>query len=124
MLTYEEALAQILSHTAAAVAPVQTPLAEALGLVLAEDFSYVLTICRRLTTAVWMGSRSAPPTSPFAGTVLPVQGDIAAGALSIPMLSAATTALRIMTGAPVPDGADTVVPVEDTEARARAASRS
>ena len=48
--------------------------------------------------------------------VLQVQGDIAAGMLSVPTLRAGW-ALRIMTGAPVPDGADTVVPVEDTEAR-------
>ena len=52
------------------------------------------------------------------GAVLPVQGDIAAGALSIPTLMP-QTALRIMTGAPLPDGADTVVPVEDTETRGK-----
>ena len=47
---------------------------------------------------------------------LPVSGDIPAGALSLPALTFGS-ALRIMTGAPVPPGADTVVPVEDTEER-------
>ena len=114
MLTYEEALAQILSHTAP-LAPVQVPLADALGLVLAEDLA---------------ASHDLPPfdNSSMDGfavraadiavneAVLPVQGDIAAGALSIPTLRP-QMALRIMTGAPVPDGADAVVPVEDTETR-------
>lgn len=45
---------------------------------------------------------------------LPVVGDIPAGPSSSPRL-APGTAMRIMTGAVVPDGADCVVPVEDTE---------
>ncbi|MET3564558.1 molybdopterin molybdotransferase [Leifsonia sp. 563] len=45
---------------------------------------------------------------------LEVSGDIPAGHTS-PMTLIAGTALRIMTGAPVPSGADTIVPVEDTE---------
>ena len=49
-----------------------------------------------------------------APVTLPVAGIIAAAAGTPPALAPAT-ALRIMTGAPVPDGADTVVPVEDTE---------
>ncbi|GAA1055814.1 putative molybdopterin biosynthesis protein MoeA [Agromyces luteolus] len=46
---------------------------------------------------------------------LPVVGESAA-APGEPTPLAAGTAVRIMTGAPVPDGADAVVPVEDTEA--------
>lgn len=45
---------------------------------------------------------------------LPVVGDIPAGPASPPEL-APGTAVRIMTGAVVPDGADCVVPVEDVE---------
>lgn len=45
---------------------------------------------------------------------LPVVGESAA-APGTPAPLAAGTAVRIMTGAPVPDGADAVVPVEDTE---------
>jgi len=45
---------------------------------------------------------------------LEVSGDIPAGHIS-PMTLIPGTALRIMTGAPIPAGADAVVPVEDTE---------
>jgi molybdopterin molybdotransferase len=45
---------------------------------------------------------------------LPVVGDIPAGPATPPSL-APGTAVRIMTGAVVPDGADCVVPVEDVE---------
>ncbi|GGI46155.1 molybdopterin molybdotransferase [Agromyces flavus] len=45
---------------------------------------------------------------------LPVVGELAA-APGTPEPLIAGTAVRIMTGAPVPDGADAVVPVEDTE---------
>ena len=45
---------------------------------------------------------------------LEVTGDIPAGHAS-PITLTAGTALRIMTGAPMPAGADTVIPVEDTE---------
>ena len=45
---------------------------------------------------------------------LEVRGDIPAGH-AVPVELTPGTAIRIMTGAPVPDGADTIVPVEDTE---------
>lgn len=50
--------------------------------------------------------------------VLTVNEDVAAG--SVPGLEVRHgTATRIMTGAPMPEGADAVVPVEDTESHAR-----
>ncbi len=50
--------------------------------------------------------------------VLTVNEDVAAG--SVPGMEVRPgTATRIMTGAPMPEGADTVVPVEDTESHAR-----
>ncbi|MGL5864953.1 MAG: molybdopterin molybdotransferase MoeA, partial [Dermatophilaceae bacterium] len=49
---------------------------------------------------------------------LPVDGDIAAGDTT-PQVLAAGRALRIMTGAPLPAGADAVVPVERTDGGAR-----
>ena len=115
MLPYKDALTQILAQ-AATLPPVQTPLADALGLVLAEE----LTTPQDLPPfdnssmdgfAVRFADVEAVPAT------LPVAGEIAAGALDIPAL-APGHALRIMTGAPVPDGADTVVPVEDTQAQA------
>lgn len=46
-------------------------------------------------------------------TVLPVLGEIAAGATG-PAVLPVGSAIAIMTGAPVPAGADVVVPIEDT----------
>lgn len=51
---------------------------------------------------------------PGAPVTLPVVGDVAA-APGEPAPLEPGTAVRIMTGAPVPDGADAVVPVEDTD---------
>jgi molybdopterin molybdotransferase len=50
-----------------------------------------------------------------APVVLPVAGEIPAGPIDPAPLQAGT-AMRIMTGAPVPDGADAIVPVEQTRA--------
>jgi molybdopterin molybdotransferase len=52
---------------------------------------------------------------------LPVRGDIAAGQDGAQRLEPGT-AVRIMTGAPVPEGADAVVPVEWTDAATAAVS--
>lgn len=49
-----------------------------------------------------------------AGAVLRVVGDVPAGAASVPGVGPGETA-RIMTGAPLPPGADTVLPVELTD---------
>ena len=45
---------------------------------------------------------------------LPVVADLAAGTSQNPLLVSGQAA-RIMTGAPIPDGADAVVPIEDTD---------
>ena len=114
MLTYEDALAQILTH-AALLPPVQTRLTDALGLVLAEELTTPHDLPPFDNSSMdGFAVRAADITQ--AGAVLPVVGEIAAGALDIPALSPGQ-ALRIMTGAPLPKGADTVVPVEDTEVR-------
>lgn len=49
-----------------------------------------------------------------APVTLPIAGEVAA-TVGVPAPLAPRTAVRIMTGAQVPDGADAVVPVEDTE---------
>jgi molybdopterin molybdotransferase len=54
---------------------------------------------------------SAAPGTPV---VLPVLGDVAAGATGATVVAPGTT-VRIMTGAPMPQGADAVVPVERTD---------
>lgn len=93
------------------------PLREATGRVLAEDVRSPLALppwdnasmdgyAVRATDV-----RGASPANPKA---LRVAGTIAAGASSGHPLQAGE-ALRIMTGAPVPSGADSVVRVEDTD---------
>ncbi|MGI4790003.1 MAG: molybdopterin molybdotransferase MoeA [Janthinobacterium lividum] len=114
MLTYEEALAQILGQVVP-LPPVQVPLAEALGLVLAEDLIAPHDL-PPFDNSSMDGFAVRAIDIAEAQAVLRVQGDIAAGALSVPSLIPGMV-LRIMTGAPVPEGADTVVPVEDTAIR-------
>src|SRR5688500_9067102 len=110
MLTIEEALARVLAHIPPNGVESAT-LAEAHGRVLAED----------------VASPSALPPWPasamdgFAVRAAEVPGEfhvletVAAG--GVPTHTVAPgTATRIMTGAPVPDGADAVVMVEDSEA--------
>ena len=92
-------------------------IADALGRLLAED------IVAPVSLPPWDNSamdgyavraadvRAASATSPV---VLPVVATVAAGHRA-PRALAAGEAMRIMTGAPVPDGADTVVRVEDTD---------
>ena len=97
--------------------PVTLRLAEAAGRALADD----LVAARPLPAfdnsamdgyAVRFADVGA--ASPEAPVVLPVAGDIPAGRGDVPAL-AAGTALRIMTGSPVPEGADLIVPVELTD---------
>ena len=112
MLTYAEALARILTQ----VGPL--PAAEilvenALGLRLAEDIVSPISLPPFANSSMdGFAIRSADVQVP--PMTLPVAGDIPAGAVSVPTLQPGT-ALRIMTGAPMPPGADTVIPVEDTE---------
>ena len=97
--------------------PVALPLADALGLVLADDVVAPLPLpgfdnsamdgYAVLATDVADAGQDSPVR-------LPVAEDIPAGRTDIPTL-AAGTAHRIMTGAPLPAGATAVVPVEATD---------
>ena len=114
MLTYDQAIAQILGQ----IAPLPSlalPLLDARGCVLAEDLFAPQAVPPFDNSSMDGFAVRAADLARLPAT-LPIQGDIPAGALSLPTLTPGQ-ALRIMTGAPVPPGADTVVPVEDTEAR-------
>ncbi|MEZ0578011.1 gephyrin-like molybdotransferase Glp [Nocardioides sp. MH1] len=92
--------------------PVVVPLAEALGLVSAADVAAPADLPRFDHAAMdGYAVRAADVSAPVE---LPVLGVVAAGDVTRPVL-APGTALRIMTGAPVPAGADAVVPFEWTD---------
>lgn len=116
MLTYDEALAQILDKVQPG-AQVETPLTEALGLILAEDLISPLMLPPFANSAMdgfalrYADVQNAGDTQPAS---LPLAGEVAAGALQVPALPPGC-AMRIMTGAPLPVGADTIVPIEDAD---------
>jgi molybdopterin molybdotransferase len=114
MISVRDGQNHILSRITAAVAPELLPVTRALGRVLAEDFQAPIDVPPADNSAVdgyAVASADIPPT----GTrELLVVADLAAGAVFGGTL-AAGQALRIMTGAPMPAGADTVYPQEVVE---------
>jgi molybdopterin molybdotransferase len=98
--------------------PVTLPLAETLGLVLADDVVAPLSLPGFDNSA--MDGYAVVADDIAAATTeqpvsLPVAEDIPAGRTDLLTLKPGT-AHRIMTGAPVPEGATAVVPVEATDA--------
>ena len=112
----EDHLAAIL----ATVAPTPTTavsVGEALGLTLAEPVRSAVDLPGFTNSAMdGYAVRAADCAGASASSPvwLPVAGDIPAGDTRILALEPGTT-WRIMTGAPLPDGADAVVPVEDSD---------
>ncbi|MDV7352556.1 molybdopterin molybdotransferase MoeA [Rhodococcus oxybenzonivorans] len=105
-------------HVAELLAPLHTrpgeeiPLGEALGRALAADVHSPvdLPLFRNSQMDGYAVDAASITTVPV---MLPVRGVIAAGPAE-PVTHLPGTAYRIMTGAPVPPGADAIVPVEDT----------
>lgn len=116
MIPLDEARAHVLS-TLAPLAPTSVPLGAALGCVLAEDVVATEAIPPFANTAMDGFAVRASDTSGAtedAPAVLTVVATLAAGqAPSAPV--GPGEAIRIMTGAPMPDGADAVVMVERTQ---------
>jgi molybdopterin molybdotransferase len=108
----EEVRAQILSAVRA-TPPERIELREAMGRVLAEPVVAPHDVPSFANSAMdGFAVRAADVSS--AGAVLEVIEDVAAGQTAT-MRVAEGQAIKIMTGAPMPEGADTVVRVEDTE---------
>ena len=112
LLEVPDAVARILAD----VRPLSTarvPLLEAYGLVLARDAVASVTLPPWNNSAMdgYAVQRSDLASLP---TVLRVTETVPAGGFPTRAVERGT-ATRIMTGAPVPDGADTVVRVEDTD---------
>jgi molybdopterin molybdotransferase len=116
VIPLEEAQTFVLS-TCVPAAPVAMPRRQAVGLVLAEDVVASELVPPFDNTAVdGYAVRASDVASAGDQPVeLAVVGEIAAGAGPGERALATGEAIRIMTGAPIPPGADAVVMVEDTE---------
>jgi len=115
-LSVEEALERVLSHFHV-LQPEQVPILEALGRALAEDVCADMDIPPHANSAMDGYAVLAADTSGVraeAGRRLRIIGDLAAGYVSETKVTPGT-AIRIMTGAPMPPGADAVVRFEETE---------
>ena len=93
--------------------PVSVPLAESAGLVLAADLVAPIDLPPFANSAMDGYAVRAADLAGFP-VVLPVSQDIPAGRMDTAPLAPGTAA-RIMTGAPMPPGADTIVQVERTD---------
>ena len=123
MLSVEEARERILAFFHV-LDPERKPILDALGQVLAEDIEGRFDIPPLANSAMdgyAVQASSVAASSDEAPTTLRVIGTVAAGHLPTVAVEAGT-AVRIMTGAPIPDGADAVVPFEDTDEVERRAS--
>jgi len=116
MITVHEAHQIIAAATRQSEATISAPLQQLRGRVLAEEVRAGFAM-PRFTNGAMDGfavrHNEIAGTSEDAPVTLPVSQELAAGALSTEPLAPGTCA-RIMTGAPVPEGADTVVPFEQT----------
>ncbi len=116
MISVEEALDKILGNVAV-LDEEEVPILDSLGQVLAEDISSSIRV-PPLDNAAMDGyairAEDSLGASKRAPRFLRVIDSVAAGAISGFRVEPGT-AIRIMTGAPVPEGADSVVRFEDTD---------
>jgi molybdopterin molybdotransferase len=107
-------IAALLAPALAALGTERLPLAAARGRVLAEDVTSAVPLppFRNSQMDGWAARAAEVADAPV---LLPVAGVQAAGPAT-PRTLPPGAVLKVMTGAPLPDGADCVVPVEDTEA--------
>lgn len=116
MISVEEALERILAYFQP-LEPREVPLLDAIGQVLAQDITSGFDIPPLANTAMdgyavqAASTRGASTESPVE---LRVVGELAAGYIYDGQVEAGT-AVRIMTGAPIPAGADAIVPFEETD---------
>ena len=116
MLSVEEAYNRVMASFSP-LEPVEVTLLECLGLALAEDITSPLALPPLANSGMdGYALRGADIVGASADSPrrLPVIGIVAAGQMPSRAVEGGT-AMRIMTGAPVPEGADTVVPFEETD---------
>ncbi len=114
------AVEELQARVAAAVSllpAADVPLAEARGLVLADDVVAAVALPPFANSAMdgyavrWADVSSATKASPVQ---LPVVGEIGAGNAGVRSIAAGEAA-KIMTGGPIPEGCDAIVPYEWTD---------
>ena len=116
MIDISEARAYVLERCRSA-SPVGVPCRESIGLVLAAAVVAAEDVPPFANSAVdgyAVVAESVAAATNDAPVELPVVGEIAAGAYTDRVLKSGE-AIRIMTGAPVPTGADAIVMVENTD---------
>ncbi len=122
MISVEEALEKVLSYVDV-LEREEKPILECLGQVSDEDIYSPIDV-PPLANAAMDGfavrSKSTQGASKDSPRILRVIGEVAAGCVSEQEVEPGT-AIRIMTGAPIPKGADSVVPFEDTDETERKA---
>ena len=123
MLSVEEAMDKVLALTPVLEAE-DVPLLEAQGQVLAEDAVATFDIPPLDNSAMdgyAVRHADIEGATPQRSKLLRVTGYVAAGQIPRTTVSEGT-AVRIMTGAPIPPGADTIVPFEETDEVERSAA--
>jgi len=110
MLTLEEASRRLLAQAHPA-ATETVPLGEAVSRVLADPMVIAAVDVPAFANSAMDGYALRAEDTPGR---LRVTGEVVAGAAELPRVEPGT-AVAIMTGAPLPPGADTVVPIEDAE---------
>ena len=116
MLSVEEALTQIISCFTTLESE-EKPILECLGQILAEDVTSPLDLPPLSNSGmdgyavIWNDIAHSSHQNP---TQLNVIGIVPAGQVSTQTVTSGS-AIRIMTGAPVPKGADTIIPFEETD---------
>ncbi|MBL7124851.1 MAG: molybdopterin molybdotransferase MoeA [Dehalococcoidales bacterium] len=116
MITVEQALDKILSY-ATVLEEEESPILDSLGQVLAEDVYSDIDVPPLDNSAMdgyAVRSEDTGGASRQSPRLLCVIDTVPAGSISSRVVEAGT-AIRIMTGAPVPEGADSVVMFEDTD---------
>ena len=116
MLSVEDALERILERFHV-LEPERRPILDALGQVLAEDAVAAHSIPPLDNSAMdgyALRADSVSAAAEDSPVTLRVIGSVAAGELPKDTVEPGT-AIRIMTGAPIPDGADSIVPFEETD---------
>ena len=125
MISVEEALEKILSNFNV-LEPEDELILDALGRVLAEDVRSTIDIPPLDNSAMdgyAVQAQSTEGASASSPRILRVIGEVAAGYITKEEVGPGT-AIRIMTGAPIPKGADAVVQFEDTDEEKRKTAKN